>query len=310
MIKAVLTSMLLVSNCAFGSAQLSPVLDRVADQTKILQAISEVSHAYVDRNPVPFERVYLENYTGIREKPVFNMREQLIAMMEADAVIIRAGKKPAYETTYYESENPQFHFYGTTAILNIAKKHQWRYEKNKCVTTTQSTEVWIKRDGEWKAAAGHTSVFQCDAKFYYLPHTALNATPAVEKPPVNKDIEGERQIREILNSIVQARTSNDGSYDAVVDSHTSKNYVETDLNGEVVRDRSSIETLPALPSARRPGLRPKDDALVIYDNAAIYSYKVRSVTKTAQFETPRQCTIMFARTEGRWMIVAAHISRY
>ena len=114
-------------------------------------------------------------------------------MMKADATMLRVGKKLDYETLSYEGENPQFHFYGQAAIVNITKKNYWQYHGNKCLTRTQGTELWLKRDGAWRAAASHVSTFQCEAMPFYPIHPAVAAIPSLTKAPPSADPESEAQ---------------------------------------------------------------------------------------------------------------------
>ena len=308
MVSAKYIAVVLVTLSAHALAQLSRPSDRTDDQTEIMRSIAEISSAYVARDPEPFERIYLENYVSIRGKPVYNTREQLIAMMKADSGPVRAGKKLDYETLSYESENPQFHFYSQTAIVNIFKKNLWQYHGNKCLTKTQATELWLKRDGSWHLAAGHVTTFQCDAKPFHPIHPAVAAIPSITKAPANSDPEAENQIRTVVNEIANARVSGPDSFAAVIEKNTVKDFVATNINGEVFRDRSTLASLPQPTPSRIPGLRNQDEAILIYDNAAIYTFRVRPASATAS-ESSQQCTIFLANIQGKWLIAATHISK-
>jgi hypothetical protein len=298
--------MLVVSACTFAFGQLSSPVDRNADRNEILNSIAEISKAYVARDPAPFERLYLENHISIRSKPVYNLREQLIAMMRADSFIVQAGKKLDYETIRYESENPQINFYARTAIVNIAKKNYWQYRGQKCQTRTQATEVWVKPADEWKIAAGHTTTFQCDPKPFHPIHAAVAAIQSRTKAPANADLESEQQIRELVKMLAAARASLEEPFEAVIDRHTADSFVSTGLKGEVGRDRSILATIQVPLPNRAAGFRSQDDAVLIYGNAAVYTYRPRD---PGSIDNPQQCTIIFAKVGGRWLIVAAHTSR-
>jgi hypothetical protein len=120
---AQLTLLLLVSGCFQAVGQPLRAPDRLNDRNEILRSIAALSSAYVARSPDPFEKIYLDNYVSIRGKPVFNSKEQLVAMMNADQALLKARRKLEYDTISYEAENPQFHFYGQTAVLNVSKKN-------------------------------------------------------------------------------------------------------------------------------------------------------------------------------------------
>jgi hypothetical protein len=225
--KANAALMLLVSACSFAFAQFPAAVDRTADRNEILRSIFEISKGYVARDPAPFERLYLENHVSIRGKPVYNLRDQLIAMMQADSIVLRAGKKLDYETIRYESDDPQINFYGRMAVVNISKRNYWQYRGQKCQTRTQATEVWVKPENEWKIAAGHTTTFQCDPRPFHPVHSAVAAIQSRTKPPANTDFEAEQQVRELIRTLVAARASIDEPFESVIKRHTADTFVST-----------------------------------------------------------------------------------
>lgn len=311
MVLAKYIAVVLVTLSAHAFAQLSRLPDRTDDRTEIMLSIAEISRAYVARNPEPFERIYLENYVSIRGKPVYNTREQLIAMMKADSGPVRAGKKLDYETISYESENPQFHFYGQAAIVNIFKKNFWQYRGIKCLTRTQATELWSKRNGEWQLAGAHVTTFQCEAKPFHPIHPAAAAIPSITKAPANSDPEAESQIRAVVGEIANARLSGSVSFAAALEKNSVKDFVATNINGEVLRDRSLLSSLPQPTSGRIPGLRNQDDAIQIFGDAAILTFRVKAAAPkpgTAP-ESPQQCTIILVNVQGKWLIAATHVSK-
>ena len=304
-------AVVLVTLSAHAFSQLSRPPDRTDDRTEIMQSIAEISSAYVGRNPEPFERIYLENFVSIRGKPVYNTREQLIAMMKADSGPVRVGKKLDYETLSYESENPQFHFYGQAAIVSIFKKNFWQYRGIKCLTRTQATELWLKRDGRWKLAAGHVTTFQCEAKPFHPIHPAVAAIPSLTKAPPNSDSDAESQIRAVVGEIANARVSGPDSLAAAVEKNSVKDFVATNINGDVLRDRSLLASLPQPTPGRIPGLRNQDDAIQIFGDAAIFTFRIKAAAAKPGTtpESPQQCTIMLVNLQGKWLIAATHISK-
>ncbi len=279
------------------------------DRSQIASSIAAISRAYAARDPAPFERIYLENHASIRGKPVYNLRDQLVAMMRADNFLVRAGKRLDYETLRYEAEKPQVTLHGRTAIVNVAKVHYWQYRGQKCQTRTQATEVWIKPADEWKLAAGHTTTFQCDPKPFHPIHSAVAAIQNRTKAPANLDVQSERQVRDLIRMLTAARASLEESFEAMVDRHTATNFVSTDANGAVGSDRTILATIQVPLPGRALGFRNQDDAVLIYSDAAVYTYRVRDGDDGPAGSVPRQCTIVFARKGDQWLIVAAHLSR-
>lgn len=311
MVSAKLIVILLVTLSSHAFTQLNRLPDRTTDESEILRSIAEISRAYVARDPEPFLRIYLENYVYIREKPVYNMREQLVAMMKADSLPLKAGKKLEYETLSYESENPQFHFYGHTAIVNISKKNLWRYRGSKCLTRTQATELWIKRDGTWRIAAGHVTTFHCDPKPYYPTHTAVAAIGSITKAPPNVDLDAEGQVRSVFHEIAVARSEGADALSKALDKNLSKDFIATNLKGEVVRDRSILTSFALSPSSRSSGLRNQDNAILIYGDTALFTFRIRpaEVPAGSPPEAPQQCTIVLVKSQGKWQIAAAHVTK-
>ncbi len=310
MVSAKHIAIVLVTLSTHVLAQALSPIDRTADRSEIMRSIAEISEAYVARNPEPFERIYLENYVKIGDKPVYNWREQLIAMIRADSGPVKAGKKLDYETLSFESENPQIHFYGQTAIVNIVKKNFWQYRGRKCLTKTQETELWLKREGRWQLAAGQTTTFQCDAKPMYDVHPAVAAIPALTKPAANLDRDAESQIRSVLNEVAAARTLGADNFAVALEKNTIKDFVATDSKGDVVGDRTLLSSLTLQKPSRIGGLRNQDDAIVVYDNAALYTYRAKGATSaTATPEPPQQCSIILVNVDGKWLIAATHITR-
>lgn len=307
--KYIAVVLVMLSSCVL--AQTARVPDRTTDQIEIMRSIAEVSHAYVARNSEPFERTYLENYVSIRDKPVYNTRDQLIAMMKADSGLVRAGKKLDFETLSYESENPRFHFFGQTAIVNIVKKNFWQYRGTKCLTKTQGTELWLKRDGTWRLAAGHVTTFQCNPKPFHPIHPAVAAIRSQTKAPPNSDAQAETQIRTIVTEITNAQKTSPGNALAVIAKHLAETFVATDLNGEITSDPRELAELPPPTSGRIPGLRNQDEAITIYDNAAIYTFRARPPTApgSSTLEPAQQCTFFLVNIQEKWRIAAMHVSR-
>lgn len=303
---AKIAAILVVSICPHIFAQPLRAIDRSEDRTQILSAIEAISKGYVGRDPYPFEYFYLDNYLSIKEKPVFNGRDQLIAMMKADAVLLGAGKKLDYETLQYETESPQIRFLGLAAIVTSTKRNLWQYKGQKCLTKMATTELWVKPDGDWKLAAGHGTTFQCDNKPFHPIHPAVAKTPPRTKP-ANTDTDTEQLIRSLLTEVSLAQSGRIENAATVLKSGVSADFKGLDANGESSTDRSILADLP-LAVSRSVGMRDPNDILMIFPGAAVYSFKIKAAA--VQPSAPKQCSIFLARQDGRWQIAAFHISKY
>ena len=68
---------------------------------------------------------------------------------------------------------------------------------------------------------------------------------------------------------------------AALAKYTVKNFVATTAEGEVVRDRAVLSSLPPPAPSRLTGLRNQDDAVVIYDDTALYTFKAKRAAAAA-----------------------------
>lgn len=274
--------------------------DRTADEQEIQRLIREINEAYVARNYGPLERVYLEKFVSIRNKPQYNYRAQLIAMMKSDARDLAAGKRPDYQTISYESENPQIRFFGNTAIVNVEKKNAWKYKEDRCLTRYQTTEVWIKREGSWRIAAAHATTFQCDSVPFYPPHPAVAAIPSQTMPQQNPDLSTDVAVRSMINQISDAPGSEEFFADG---------YISATANGELSFDRGPI--ISALQSRTAGASRTlrRDEALQIFDDTAVYMFRVKQKSRQGDGEIAVQVTAVLVNLGGRWQLAASHFSK-
>lgn len=295
----------LLSMCAYAQAA-APDPSRAADETELRGLIKEINQAYVARNYEPFERIYLERYVAVRSRPEYNYREQLIAMMKYDARELAAGKTLDFQTLSYESDEPQIRFFGNTAIVNVLKRNSWKYKVDKCVSKYQATEVWVKREGGWRVAATQTTTFPCETAFFYPPHPAVAAIPPDNSPPPNSDPLAERAIREILDKLsskVVAPVA--GGYDEIF----SDRFVSTNIEGEVNSDRAPLLAAMQMRTLGIPRLSRRDEALVIFGDAAVFMFRIKPRAKGDEAEIPVQVSAVLVNTGGRWQIAAAHLAK-
>jgi len=302
------TAIIAVLTYPFVFGQTVQARNDSAERSAVLKVMNEAAEAYAGRDPRPFETIFLENYVGIRDKPEFDMREQLIAMVKADAEMLKAGKRPDFQTLKYENTQVDVRLYGNAAIVIAGKKNHWRYGERKCLTNIQATELWIKREGDWKAAASHATNFHCESKPYHPTHPALVGLPEPPRP-VNSDREGEMQIRGLINSLVRSRTGGAASFLTAAEHAVTSDFVSTAPDGTVGSGRDVLSTIPALPS-RTSLSRNSDDAIVIFDASAIYTFRLLEKAGTDATMVLKRGTLFFVRSESGWKIAALHFSSH
>lgn len=283
--------------------------DRAAasDPGAIRKEMLEIERAFVSRDPEPFERIFLEGYVGIRERPVFNAFQQLIAMVRWDASAIGSGKPLSFETISYESDEPQIYIYGDAAIVSVLKKDLWRYRENKCLSRYQSTELWLRSAGNWRIAAGHMTTMQCDPMPWQPPHPALASVRSQLRPTKFLSPAVETELREMIGKITLSGTGSDSGADQFTTA-----YFSTDESGRVAADRSALITALQTPALKTNEKYRDDDVFLSFGDAALYLFRIRFLTKPGQSTPPPPIvySVFFVKADGAWKIAASQSSTF
>ena len=295
---------------ALASASLTQIpttenSEKSRDVQEIRNSMLEIERAFVSRDPEPFDRFFLDGYVSVREKPVYNYRDQLAAMVRWDAAAIKAGKKLDFETLSYESEPPAISIYGDSAVVTTLKKNLWRYKDEKCLTQYQSTELWLKIESKWKVAAGHSSTHQCEPMPWQPLHPAVADVRPLSKPIKYVSTTAETELRELLSKLNDAGMRADNNADAFAPEYSS-----TNSKGAVSNDRSILLETLKIPSLRNRERYRDDEVFLSFGNAAIYLFRVRSFPKAGEITPPRPIvySVMFVRSATSWQIGASHAS--
>lgn len=275
------------------------------DEQEIRKTMGQIEEAFVSRTPGPFLDYYLDGYVNIREKPVYNYREQLSAMVKWDAAAIKSGKRLSFETLSYDSELPSIRVYGDTAIVNTLKKNLWRYKDDKCLTRYQTTELWIKIEGVWKIATAHMTTMQCDPMPWQPPHPAVSEVRPQSKPTKFLSTTAETELRELLSKLNDSGLRSDRNTDAF-----ASDFVSTDTNSSLSADRSSLINALKIPTIRNRERYRDDEVFLSFGNAAVYLFRVRSFPKAGETTPPPPIvySVMFVRSGSDWRIAAVHAS--
>ncbi|MDI1243470.1 MAG: nuclear transport factor 2 family protein [bacterium] len=277
----------------------------VADTQEIRKAISEIERAFVARDPEPFDRLYMDGYVNVRDKPIFNYRDQLSAMIKWDSAAQKTGKKLDLETLSYDSDLPSVQVFGDVAVVNILKRNLWRYRGDRCLTQYQTTELWIRSQAGWKIAAAHMSTIQCEQNPGQPSHPALAEIRPIAKPVKFISVAAETELRELLSTLNDAGMKSDTNADAF-----APEYVFTATNASVSKDRQGLLEALKIPTMRNRERYRDDEVFLSFGPAAIYLFRIRSFPKAGQTTPPPPIvfSVMFARTGSDWRIVAAHAS--
>lgn len=300
-----LVLILALAAAGFSQVSNSENSEKSTDVQEIRKSMLQIERAFVSRDPEPFDQIFVEGYVNIREKPVFNYRDQLAAMVRWDAAAIKAGKKLDFETLSYESEPPAINVYGDSAVVTTMKKNLWRYRDEKCLTQYQSTELWLKIEGRWRVAAGHVSTIQCEPLPWQPPHPAVAAIRPLSKPIQHISTTTETELRELISKLSDAGLRSDNNADAF-----ATEYISTGANGSVSNDRSILLNALKTPTIRNRERYRDDEMFLSYGNAAIYLFRVRSFPKAGETAPPPPIvfSVMFVKSGNSWQIAASHAS--
>lgn len=256
------------------------------------------------RSPELFERIYLDGYVNIRGRPIYNAKEQLAAMVRWDAAAIKSGKKLDFETLSYESEQPQIKLFGDSAIVTALKKNLWRYKDERCLTQYQSTELWVKLAGSWRLAAGHMTTIQCEPLPWQPLHPAVAAVRSETRPTKFVSASTETELRELISSLDNAGIRGDSNADAF-----AEGFVSTGIEGIISGDRSAILETLKVSTSRSAGRYKDDETFLNFGPAAMYIFRVRSLTGSAgTAQLPLVVSVTFVKQGGNWKVTASHIS--
>ena len=274
--------------------------------SEIAKLLSEIEQAFVTRDPAPFERIFLEGYVGIRGRPVYNALEQLQAMVRWDAAAIGSGKKLDFETLSFDNESPVVKVFGDAAVVTAVKKNLWRYKDSRCLNRYQSTDVFAKINGQWRLVLGHMSLIPCDPMPWQPPHPAVVDIRNKTKPTLHVSPSTETEIRELISKLTETGLSGTNGMDVF-----APDYVSTTINNQITGDRGSLLAALRTPTART-GERYRDDEAFLNfgGNVAAYVFRVRSFAKgpDQKPEPPVTVSVIFAKPDGAWKIVASHES--
>ncbi len=276
-----------------------------SDSQDIRKAMLEVERAFVSRDPAPFDKVYIDGYVNVREKPVFNYREQLGAMVKWDAAALKAGKRLDFETLSYDSDLPAIQVIGDVAIVNVLKKNLWRYRDDRCLTQYQTTELWLKIESSWKIAAAHMSTIQCEKPPWQPPHPAVAEIRPLLKPTKFISVSTETELRELLSSLNDSGMRSDTNADGFI-----SDYVFTSTGSSVSGDRSALLSALKIPTMRNRYRYRDDEVFLNFGPAAMYLFRIRSFPKAGETTPPPPIvfSIIFIKTGDTWRIAASHAS--
>jgi hypothetical protein len=274
----------LVSFTGYGFPQ--PARPDSVVEAEIARSIEEINQAFVARDFRTFEKYYSDRFVSVRSQPVYNSKQQLVAMLKADAAVLSGGGRLDFATLSYENDKPEIRIFGNTAVVNVAKRNLWSYHDQKCLSRYQATETWVATDAGWRLLASHSSTFQC-ARVPWVPlHKAVAAIGTVMAPPTLT--EADLPVKAIFEKSETSRRV------------YAPGFTFTDLEGAVKSGQAAT-----VPAAELIASEERDnEAVVSSGDTAIFLF--RTFRKKGTLRVAVQVSVTVARTDNKWRLVAAH----
>jgi hypothetical protein len=276
------------------------------DVEMLLLLIDQISRGFVSRDPSPFEKLYLHTYVSVRGKPIYNARDHLVAMVRSDAAAKRVKKPLDFETVSFISDAPAVRIYGNTAVVTSLKLNEWKYRGSKCLTRYQSTDVWLKLQGEWKLAAGAANSRQCDPAPWYPPHPAVAAIGEITTPPETISDAAENSIRQMLDELTKKTET--GDKPSAHEQFFVPDYTSTNVEGELSSNPADL--IEVLKAGVHPSQRTtiEHEGFLIFEDSALYIFDARTRPKLGTTERPKtnHYLTVLVRIDGNWKFAASH----
>ena len=273
---------------------------------QIVSAIDAISNAYAARNSLPFERFYADGYVYVRTRPVFNTKQQLIAMLKHDARAIKAGRRLDFETLDFSTESPSVRFVGDTAIVTLVKKHKWAYRGIECLTKYVATDVWTRDSGQLKIVAGAANAIQCSPLPWNPPHPAVAAIGDRTEPDTGPDTASQSAIDKLISEIAQ---SDPGTPNAELSAkYFTDDFIGTDSEGNAAPEPSFVADILRTASDPRQKQSIDEENFSSFGNTVIYTF--RTIKRGARGFIERSATVqhmvVLVRAGEGWRIAAWH----
>lgn len=116
-------------------------------EQRLVRLKHEIGRAYVDRDVAALERLYADDYTVTDDEGVTTSKADEIARLKSGGAV--------YEATSYE--DVRVRLYGDVAIVAGRGTVKGRGRSGPFHTQYHSTNVFVNRDGQWRAVAAHIS---------------------------------------------------------------------------------------------------------------------------------------------------------
>lgn len=293
--------------CFTQTTGMGPSAD-VRDQAEIRRLMNEISDAFVVRNAAPFEKIYADDFISVRGRPIYNSKQQLVAMMRADSALLKARKRLDFETIAFTNEEPDIRIFGDIAVATVLKNNEWQFRGSTCLTKYQATEVWQRHGSTWRLIAGSANTFQCSPVPWHPPHPAVAAIGDVTDPPLADPAKTETVPEDLTAMLAKVSAVEQARLDDALKAYFSWSYVSTDTNGE--RSNSGMSLIQVFRSAAEPSQRQSIDLehFKVLGSSAIYTFRLR--TRGRLGTTDRGSSVFYlaalVKNVNGWQFVASH----
>lgn len=242
------------------------------DEQAIQQVLNEVATALKAKDLATLNRIWADDY-------IFVSPAGTVANKVQRAAAITAGTPDEF----FAYEDVKTRIYGNTAVINTMVKSKNASQVN--ATTIPSTLVMVKNSGRWQIVNGQ-------------------GTMAAVNTPGTNDEQAIKQIKQIEQELLDALLKGDASAN---ERYQADNYVFTAPDGTVMNKAKGIADIKS-GDLKFESSKMDDIKVQVHGHTAVVTCRTTDKGKYKDIDLSGQYrwTDTFAKTNGRWLLVAGH----
>ena len=144
LITTVVVSLLPVLACGGGQTSAPPAAAAADVEKVIAQQERDWVAAIIAKDAATINRLLDDGFSGTTDDQRYSKAEAVQGIFDAN-----------YETL--DLDNVEVHVFGDTAIVTMGQTEKGRHGRDPFSGRYLFTNVWVKRDGQWRAVASHGS---------------------------------------------------------------------------------------------------------------------------------------------------------
>lgn len=239
------------------------------DEQAIRQVLNEVPAALKTKDLATLNRIWADDYMFVSPSGTVSNKTQRTATITSGT-----------PSDFFAYEDIKIRFYGNTAVINTIVKRKTAGQVNTIIDHT--TLVMVKNSGRWQMVNGQGTTIAADT-------------------PVTNDEQAIKQIeQELLDALLKGDASANERYQA-------DTYVFTAPDGTVMNKAKGIADIKS-GDLKFESSKMDDIKVQVYGNTAVVTCRTTDKGKYKDMDLSGQYrwTDTFAKTNGRWQLVAGH----